>query len=175
MRKTRVIGFAVAAILTVGTVAQAQSSTQQPSQERRGAGRVGKDGPGRAGLFRGISLSDVEKGRVKEIHTKYSAEAKVLREAMRPAMQEARAARQNRDSAAVRVAWEKTAGDRQKLQALMQRERAEIRAALSPENQKVFDANAKALEERRAERLKNGKGGRDGRGGLRGHRGLRQS
>ena len=175
MRKTRVIGFAVAAILTVGTVAQAQSTTQQPGHERRGEGRVGNGGPGRAGLFRGITLSDAEKGRVKEIHTKYNAEAKSLREAMRPAMQEARAARQKQDSAAVKAAWVKTAGDRQKLQALMQRERAEIRAALSPENQKVFDANAKALEERRAERAKNGKGDREGRAGLRGRRGLRQS
>jgi Spy/CpxP family protein refolding chaperone len=173
MRKSRVIGFAIAAILTAGTVAQAQSTTQQPRHERRGAGRMEKGGPGRAGLFRGVTVSDAEKGRVKEIHTKYNAEARALREAMRPALQDVRTARQKRDSAAVKAAWDKTAGDRQKLQALMQRERAEIRAALSPENQKVFDANAKALEERRAQR-KDGKGDRDGRAGLRGRRGLRQ-
>ena len=175
MRKTRVIGFAIAAILTVGTVAQAQSATQQPRHERRGMGRVGNGGPGRAGLLRGITLSDAEKARVKAIRTKYDAEAKPLREAMRPAMQEARAARQKRDSAALSAAWNKTAGDRQKLQALMERERAEIRAALSMENQKVFDANAKELEQRRAEWSKNRKGERDGRAGLRGRRGLRQS
>src|SRR5829696_6382663 len=105
MRKTRVIGFAIAAILTVGTVAQAQSTTQQPRHERRGAGRVGHGGQGRAGLFRGITLSDAEKARVKEIHAKYSTEAKTLREALRPAMQDLRTARQKRDSAAVKAAW----------------------------------------------------------------------
>ena len=132
-------------------------------------------GPGRGGLLRGITLSDAEKARVKAVHAKYNAEAKSLREAMRPAMQDLRTARQNRDSAAVKAAWDKTAGDRQKLQALMQRERAEIRTALSAENQKTFDANAKQLEERRAERAKNGKGERVGRAGVRGRRGLRQS
>jgi len=174
MRKSRVIGFAIAAILTVGTSVQAQSTAQQPRHEGRRAGRMNA-GPGRGGLLRGITLSDAEKARVKAVHAKYNAEAKSLREAMRPAMQDLRTARQNRDSAAVKAAWDKTAGDRQKLQALMQRERAEIRTALSAENQKTFDANAKQLEERRAERAKNGKGERVGRAGLRGRRGLRQS
>ena len=175
MRKTRVIGFAIAAILTVGTVAQAQAATESPRHQRRGMGRVGNDGPGRAGLFRGITLSDAEKARVKEIHTKYSAEAKSLREAMRPAMQDLRTARQNRDSAAVKAAWDRTAGDRQKLEALMQRQRVEFRTALSAENQKLFDANAKSMDERRAERMKNGKRDRDGTAGFRARRGLRQS
>lgn len=175
MRKSRVIGFAIAGILTVGTIAQAQSTTTQPRQQRHAVGREGRGGRGRAGLLRGITLSDVEKTRVKAIRTKYSAEAKSLRESLRPALQDVRAARQKRDSAAAKAAWEKTAGDRQKLQALMQRERAEIRLALSPENQKLFDTNAKALEQRRAEWSKNGKGARKGRAGRRGTRGVSQS
>ena len=174
MRKSGVIGLAIAAILTVGTSVQAQSTTQQPRQEGRRAGRIGIGGQGR-GLFRGITLSDAERTRVKAVHAKYAAEAKPLREAMRPAMQDLRAARQKRDSVAVKAAWDKTSGDRQKLQALMQREREEIRSALTPENQKVFDANAKQMQERRAEWSKKGKGEGDGRAGLRGRRGLRQS
>ena len=174
MRKISVIGFAIAAILTVGPTVQAQSTAQQPRREGRREGRVGVGGAGRV-LFRGITLSDAERTRVKAIHERYAAEAKPLREAMRPAMQDLRAARQKRDSVAAKAVWDRTAGDRQKLQALMQRERAEIRTALSPENQKLFDANAKQLEERRAERSKMGKGERDGRAGLRGRRGLRQS
>ena len=175
MRNIRVIGFAVAAILTVGTVAQAQSTTQQPQHERRGAGRERNGGARRGGLFRGITLSDAEKARVKAIRTKYDAEAKPLRESLRPAMQDVRAARQKRDSVAVKAAWDRTAGDRQKLQALMQRERSEIRTALSAEHQKLFDANAQKLEQRRADRVKNGRGERVGKGRLRGNRGLRQS
>lgn len=175
MRKSRVVGFAIAAILMAGTAVQAQSTSQPRQHEGRRAGRMGKGGPGRAGLLRGITLSDAEKARVKAVHEKYSAEAKSLRQSMQPSMQDLRTARQKRDSVAAKAAWDKTAGDRQKLQALMQRERAEIRTALSAENQKLFDANAKQLEERRAERSKNGKGERDGRARLRGRRGLRQT
>jgi Spy/CpxP family protein refolding chaperone len=175
MRKSRVVGFAIAGILSIGTIAQAQSATTQPQHQRRSAMHEGRGGRGRAGLLRGITLSDAEKTRVKAIHAKYGTEAKSLRASLRPAMQEARAARQKHDSAAVKAAWEKTAGDRQKLQALMQRERAEIRSALTPENQKVFDANAKTLEQRRAKWSKNGKGGRGDRAARRGKRGVSQS
>ena len=178
MRKSRVIGYAFAAILSVGMVAEAQSTTTQPDHQRRGMGRGERGvrgGPGGGGLLRGAKLSDAEKAKVKEIHAKYRVEAKSLRESLQPAMQEMRAARQKRDSAAVKAAWDKTAGDRQKLQALAQRQRAEIRAALTAENQKVFDANAKQLEQRRAEWNERGKGERGGRAGLRGRRGLRQS
>ena len=173
MRKTRVIGLAIAAILSVGTLAQAQSSTTHPEQQRRGMGRGDRAGQGR-GLLRGITLSDAEKARVQAVHTKFEAEAKPLRESLRPVMQEMRAARQKRDSAAVKAVMEKSAGDRQKLQALAQRQRAEIRSALTPENQKAFDANAKQLERRRAEWNGRGKGERGGRA-LRGRRGTRQS
>ena len=175
MRKTRVYGIAIAAILSVGTLAQAQSATTQPEQQRqrREMGR-GERGPGRGGLLRGITLSDAEKTRVKAIHAKYQTEAKSLRASLRPAMQEMRAARQKRDSAAVKAAWEKSAGDRQKLQALAERQRSEIRAALTPEHQQVFDANAKQFEQRRAEWNGRGKGERGNRAGVRGRRGARQ-
>jgi Spy/CpxP family protein refolding chaperone len=174
MRKSRVVGFAIAAILSVGTVAPAQSTTTQPQQPRHAARRAMRGGQGRGGLLRGVTLSDAEKTRVKAIRAKYADETKTLRESLRPAMQDVRAARQKHDSVAVKAAWDRTASDRQKLQALMQRERAEIRAALTPENQKVFDANAKALEQRRAEGRKNGRGERGGRAGLRGRRGVSQ-
>ena len=167
MRRNRVIGFAIAGILSLGTLAHAQSTTTQPKQQRHAIGRGVRGGQGRGLLLRGITLSDAEKSRMKEIHTKYRTEATSLRESLRPAMRELRAARQKHDSAAVKAAWEKTAGDREKLQALMQRERTEIRAALTPEHQKTFDANVKELEQRRAE-WKNGRGERGGRAGFRG-------
>ncbi|MFL5619350.1 MAG: Spy/CpxP family protein refolding chaperone [Gemmatimonadaceae bacterium] len=175
MRNSRVVGFAIAGILAVGSIAQAQSATTQPQQQRHATKREARGGRGRAGLLRGITLSDAEKTQVKAIHAKYSAEAKSLRESLRPAMQDMRAARQKRDSAAVKATWERTAGDRQKLQALMQRERAEIRSALTPEHQLVFDANAKTLEQRRADWSKNGKGERGARAERRGRRGVSQS
>jgi len=175
MRINRVVGFAIAGILTVGTIAQAQSTTTRPQQERHATRRDARGGRGRAGLLRGITLNDAEKTQLKAIRTKYAAEAKSLRESMRPTMQELRAARNKRDSAAVKTAWDRAAGDRQKLQALMQHERTEMRAALTPEHQTVFDANVKTMEQRRAEWSKNGKGERGGRAGRRGIRGVRRS
>ncbi len=175
MRNSRVVGFAIAGILAVGTLAQAQSTTTQPKQPRHAMKRDVRDGRGRSGLLRGITLSDAEKTQMKAVRTKYAAEAKSLRESMRPAMQELRAARNKRDSAAVKAVWERTAGERQKLQALRQQQQADIRSALTPEHQKVFDANAKTLEQRRAEWSKNGKGERGHRAGRHGKRDVNRS
>ena len=169
MRKSRVVGFAIAGILLIGTIAEAQSATTQPRQQRHATERGGRV---RNEMLRGISLSDAEKARVKTIHAKYVAEAKPLRDSLRPALQKVRAARQARDSAAVRAALAKTTVERQKLWAVMERERAEIRSALTPENQKLFDANAKTVEQRRAEWLKKGEGVRGDRPGRRGRRGV---
>lgn len=169
MRKSRVVGFAIAGILMVGTIAEAQSATTQPRPRRHATERGVRV---RDASLRGITLSDAEKTQVKAIHTKYNAEAKTLRESLRPALQEIRAARQARDTAAVKAALAKTTGEREKLWAMMERERAEIRSVLTPENQKVFDANAKTLEQRRAAWMSKGEGMRGDRPGRRGRRGV---
>ena len=169
MRKSSVIGFAIAGILLAGTIAEAQSATTQPRPRRHAAERGGRV---RNGLLRGITLSDAEKSRVKAIHTKYNAEAKPLRDSLRPALQKVRAARQAGDSVAAKAAMQKTAAEREKLFTMLERERAEIRTALSPENQKLFDANAKTVEQRRADWMKKGEGVRGDRPGRRGRRGV---
>jgi Spy/CpxP family protein refolding chaperone len=170
MRKSRVVGFAIAGILFAGTIAEAQSANAERPRRHatERAGRV------RDGLLRGITLSDAEKARVKVIHTRYAAEAKPLRDSLRPVLQKLRAARQARDSAAVKVALERATVEREKIRAVMERQRTEVRSALTPENQKLFDANAKTLEQRRAEWSKNGKGVRGDRPGRRGRRGVSQ-
>jgi Spy/CpxP family protein refolding chaperone len=174
MRKSRVIGLVVASLVSAASIAQAQTAAPNARHERRAEAR-GVEGRVGRGLFRGITLSDAEKARVKQVHEKYSAEAKSLRESLRPAIQDARAARQKGDTTGVKAAVSRTAGDREKLRALMDRQKTEIRAALSPENQRVFDANVKQLEQRRAEMKKNGKGDRARRGAFRGGRGTRAS
>ena len=171
MRKSRVVGFAIAGILMAGTIAEAQSATTDPRPRRHATERGGRV---RDGLLRGITLSDAEKTRVKAIHTKYAAEAKPLRDSLRPALQKVRAARQAGDSAAVKVALEKATVEREKVRAVMERQRAEIRSALTPENQKSYDANAKTLEQRRAAWSKKGEGARGDRPGRRGRRGVSQ-
>jgi len=163
MRKSHVIGIAIISILTLGSVAQAQTAVPGAPQARQQRG--GRSERGRGRLFRGITLTGAEKARVKEIREKYRSEAQSLQKSLRPAMQEMRAARQKNDSVALKAAWDRSEGDRQKLQALMQRERAEIRTALTAEHQTQFDANAKQLEQRRAGRMKGGKGHRARRAG----------
>jgi Spy/CpxP family protein refolding chaperone len=161
MRKAHVFGFVIVSLLTVGPVAQAQSAAPAAPQSRQQSG--GRFERGRGRLFRGIKLSAAEKARVKEIRGKYQTESRSLRESLRPAMQDLRTAREKHDSVAMKAAWDRTAGDRQKLQELMQRERAEMRSALSPEHQTQFDTNMKQLEQRRA-------GRKDGRKGHRARR-----
>jgi hypothetical protein len=123
----------------------------------------------RGGALRGLKLSDAEKAQVKTIHAKYAAEGKTLRESLKPTMQEARALRQKGDTAGLRALWDRNKPARDQMQALQVRHNAEIRAALSAENQKLFDANVARQAERRAEMEKNGKAGKFGkRGGRRG-------
>jgi Spy/CpxP family protein refolding chaperone len=120
----------------------------------------------RGGALRGIKLSAAEQAKVKEVKAKYAAEGKTLHESMKPVMQEERALRQKGDTAGLRALREKNKGNREQMQAFQAREQADIRAVLTPENQKLFDANVQDWAKRRAEWAKNGKGGKHG--GLRG-------
>ena len=127
MRKSGVVGFVIASLLTLGTIAQAQTASPGTSQDRQQ--RSGRSESGRGRLLRGIKLSDAEKARVKGIRAKYRTES---------------------------------SADRQSRLELRQRELAEIRTVLSPEQQTQFDANVKQLNERRAGRKNGRKGHRAG-------------
>jgi Spy/CpxP family protein refolding chaperone len=164
MRKSRIIALVVASLVSTATFAGAQAPASGAQAGRRAMGQGMEGGRGQRGLFRGIKLSDTEKAKLKEIHAKYAPEQKQLHESLKPAMQEARAARQKGDSAAARAAFDRTKDGRDKMKGLMEREHAEIRAALSPENQKQFDANLQQLAQRRAEWEKGGKKGHRGQG-----------
>ena len=169
MRKSRVIALVVASLVSTASFAGAQAPAPGAQAGRHAMGRGMQAGArGERGLLRGVNLSDAEKAKLKEIHGKYSAQSKSLRESMKPAMQEARAARQKGDTAAARAAWSRNKGSVEKMQALRTSEQSEIRSALSAENQKLFDANVQQMAKRRADMKANGKGGR--RGGVRGQR-----
>ena len=150
MKKLQSTLIALALVATSGAVVQAQAvnTPQRTRTERvrsdstwkRGGGRGMKGGEMR-GAFRGLNLSEVQKTQMKAIHQKYAPQAKPLMESMRPAMQNARAARQRGDTAAARAAFAGTAETRTKLEALRQQERNEVRGILTPEQQKSFDAN----------------------------------
>src|SRR5258705_13913419 len=96
MRKSHVIGFVIASLLTLGTIAQAQAAAPGTSQERQQRGRRFESGHGR--LLGGITLSDAEKARVKGIREKHQTESRSLRESLRPAVGGVRAAGEKRAS-----------------------------------------------------------------------------
>lgn len=173
MGKTRVIALVVASLVSTASFAGAQAPAQQGARTGRHEMMQGMRAGARAerGLFRGITLSDAEKAKLKEIHGKYAEQAKSLREQMKPAMQEARADRQKGDTAAARAVWVRNKGTMDKLADLRKDELAETRSALTPENQKRFDANVQQLAKRREEMKERRKDGRPGRRGANQHSG----
>jgi len=104
----------------------------------RGRGMMGPMG-GRAGLM-GIQLNDNEKAAVKTISDKYREEYKQVREA-----NQGTPPGQNPQ-------------ERAQVQAIADREQAEIRGALTAPHQAQFDANIA----KRKEQAANGRGGRRG-------------
>ena len=148
------IRSALAALLVVGgatTVRAQQSTAPAPQAHARRGMRPG--GPGMRAdraLLRGVNLSDAEKANLKAVHAKYAAQTKAIRSQYKPQHEQMRAARQRGDTAAVRSLIQQSSGERDQMRTLMQSERADLRAALSPENQAKFDANAAALKKRLA-------------------------
>ena len=152
MKKIRVISFVLATMAAVAPLVGAQAP--QGKRAEAGVARAERGGM-RRGLMRGMKLSAAEKAKVKTVHEKYAAETKPARASLRAAMQEARADRQKGDTAAARVVLERTKNSRESLRVVMGKERNEMRAALTPANQKQFDANMKQAV---AARGKKGKG-----------------
>ena len=113
----------------------------------------------RGQLFKGITLSNAEKANLKAVQTKYAAQMKAQRERSKPDMQAMRDARQRGDTVALKALWQKGAAQREQNKQVMQAERNEMRAALTPENQVKFDANVAAFDKKLAERGKDGKRG----------------
>jgi Spy/CpxP family protein refolding chaperone len=161
MKKLQSTIVALALVAGVGAVAQAQTTTPQPRagversrsdsswKGRRGIGanRMRAKGEMR-GAFRGVKLTDAQKTQMKAIHQKYAPQYKPLVESMKPAMTDARTARQRGDTAAARAALAGTADTRAKLEALRVQERNEVRAILTADQQKTFDTNLAQQKER---------------------------
>jgi protein CpxP len=174
-RSSSVLGLAL--VLAAG-VAGAQQPTPPTDRPEAGATRGGRGmngrGPGRA-VLRGITLTDAQQERLRAIDQKYRAEGQAMRAQLRPAMQEARAARQRGDTAAARRAWQGTDAQRREMAALQQRRLAEVRGVLTAEQQRQFDANRAEMQARVRERTEGGRDGRherhEGRRGGRGRNG----
>lgn len=148
MKKIAMVAAAFAALGAAG-VAQAQG-TGAPAPHQQGAEAHGRMGPGRGGmmmeqmLFKGITLSDVQKAKLDS-----------LRQSERVAMQGQRGEGRG-DFAAIREARQK--GDTVTANKLMAEQRAKmekerdahlatLRAVLTADQQKQFDANVAEMKQ----------------------------
>jgi hypothetical protein len=94
-----------------------------------------------------VTLSDAEKTNLQAVRAKYAAQRQTLRTQLRTQAQNAKAARQRGDTAALRSIRASLQTERQ---TLGQAERNDVRNALTPANQAKFDANLKRVEARAA-------------------------
>jgi protein CpxP len=169
MSKIRSMVVGLLVVAGIAGVAEAQTPQRDRQPRARGEmGRGGKHAGGMRGLLRGITLTEAEKANVEAVGEKYRGQFETIRQSMRPDLEAARAARQRGDTAAARAALARTADERTQLEALTERMRGEVRAALAPEHRAQFDANVARMKERMANR-RNGDGW--GKRGKRGRRG----
>lgn len=183
--RSTLLALAVAATATAGTTAGAQSTAPATSQRaehaksdsakwnsrgdkrrgtydrdddrREGEGR-GEMGRGR-GAMRGVNPTEAQRAQIRAIHEKYEPQFESLRATIKPAIDEAKAARQRGDTSAARAAFARTAASRQQAQALRVQEQGEIRAILTPAQQQAFDANI-ARQKARGDGMREGRGRR---------------
>ena len=166
----RNIRSALAALLVVGgaaTVRAQQPTAPAPQAHAKHGMRRGGPGMGAdRALLHGITRSDAEKANLKALREKYQTQFKSIREQYKPQHEQIRAARQRGDTAAVRSLMQQNSGERDQLRTLMQSQRNDLRAALTPDNQAKFDANVASMKKRFAER--GAKGRWNGRPGTHG-------
>ena len=164
MNKLFSAALGLALIAGSAATAAAQATTPQTTPPaagaRHGGGKHGGHGMMGAGhgqmgermqaaLFKGIDLTADQKARIKQIHERYAAEGKSLRESARPDVKAARDARRGGDTTAAKAAFARTADERQKMRALHERAMADVRAVLTPAQQQKFDANLADMKARR--------------------------
>ena len=94
-----------------------------------------------------MTLSDVEKTNLQAVRAKYATQRQTLHTQLRTQAQNAKAARQRGDTAALRSIRASLQTERQ---TLAQAERNDVRNALTPANQAKFDSNLKRVEARAA-------------------------
>jgi len=124
------LAFAVCAGMTSVAAAQGQPETQQGQGEmRRGGGMGGM-------LLKDITLTDAQKDQIKTIREKYVPKQLELRKAVQA------------------TGGPPDEATRAKMTELQTQQSAEIRAILTPDQQKTFDHNLHELKEKMDERRK---------------------
>ena len=154
----RIRTLALGAMLAVGmssaAIAQADAGRRDTMHAGKRHGRGEMGAPRGMMLLRGITLTDAQRARIREIHTQYQPRYEALRTQARAARPDSA---QRGDGRRMRP---DTATMRQ-MRALHAEQQTAIRGVLTAEQQVVFDRNVASRPEARAE-------GREGRRGRRG-------
>jgi Spy/CpxP family protein refolding chaperone len=131
MKVIRIATLAVAfcAGLTSVAAAQGQPEPQGQGEMRRGGGMGGM-------LLKDITLTDAQKDQIKTIREKYMPQQMELRKATQA------------------TGAPPDAPTRDKMMGLQEKQAADIRAILTADQQKVFDANLKEMRDRMEARRK---------------------
>ena len=163
MRSIALRALSLGTALTLGA---AVLSAQAPAQPRRGADQRQQpqargERVGRAGgmVFRGITLTEAQRTRVREVQQRYAEQRRELAGQARAAAPKrarpdsaARGDRQRPDSAARAAFRAQREQLRARMQQLSERQFADLRTVLEPSQQATFDRNVSELKERMAQR-----------------------
>jgi periplasmic protein CpxP/Spy len=142
MHKTRIMFALGTALMVAGSTVSAQGNGRDAKRdgERHGEFRRGGRGPGGGmrHLLKGITLTEDQKAKIKALHEQNRSQMEANRDAFKKAMDEAKALREKGDTAAaaakIRPLMEQRRAD-------MEKRASQLRAILTPEQQKQFDAN----------------------------------
>lgn len=126
MKMLRITALGAALVLAVAPMAKAQGGGGTGGGGGRGGARMMEM------LFKGIDLTDAEKAQIDSIQTAYRAKMPAMTPGQAPDPS-ARAARRE----------------------TMQKETADLRNVLTPDQQKVFDKNVEEMRNRRRDRSSN--------------------
>ena len=153
MKAARLAALGAAIVFGVSVTATAQppvrgtaraiANDTTRARHRDGARGAARQRSGRAfgrALLRGVTLTDAQKQQVQAIQQKYAGERRTLAEQLRPAG--ATAGQRVRPDSAQRAALQTQA------RSLMDKQLAEVRGVLTPEQQKTFDANVASFRDR---------------------------
>ena len=133
--QVRFVVTSAVAVLAAAAALPVVAYAQAPAGQGMGAGPGGGGGRMMAAMFEGITLSDVQKKSVDSIRTSYQPQMAQLRSQL--------------------------PGSRPQMHDLMQKETADFRNVLTPDQQTTFDKNVAAMRER----MQQGKGAGSAGGG----------
>ena len=162
MRRIALSGLALALTLGTASLVAAQQAPQgqarQGQGQWQGRGERGQGGRGQKALFKGVKLTDQQKAQIGQIRQKYGEQSRQLRQSLRPAGEQGQA-QPGQGERRVRPAFDRNSPQFQQLRSLREQEMREVRALLTPDQQRTFDGNVAQMkarmekrEQKRAER-----------------------